>query len=107
MVDKNERSVLFLVDKSELFIKPQRNADGVQREPLTVTLNLSHVERYDDIAYLTCKATARIDGFETEHLIKDNVVGTVGLAHQEIDHLGIHKRILELYPVIPFTSCHQ
>lgn len=60
----------------------------------------------DHIPDLESQSAASVDGFETEHLIKDNIVGTIGLPHEVIDRVRRHKRVLELNPVIPFSSCH-
>ena len=86
MIDKNQRSILFFINQTKLFIETKSNTDGIQRKPFTVTLNFLNIKRNNDVANLTGQAAARIDGFETEHLIKDDIAGTVRLAHHEIDH---------------------
>ena len=69
-------------------------------------LNFFYIIRNNHIPDLESQSAASVDGFETEHLIKDNIVGTIGLPHEVIDHVRRHKRVLELNPVIPFSSCH-
>lgn len=67
MIDKNQRSILFFINQTKLFIETKSNTDGIQRKPFTVTLNFLNIKRNNDVANLTGQAAARINGFETEH----------------------------------------
>lgn len=61
-------------------------------------------EHFSDFGNQT---TVCVDGLEAQHLIENNIVGTIRLAHKVVDFVRGHETIFELYPVVPFASCHQ
>ena len=98
MVCDNERSVNVLVDKAEPLVKLHRNADRVDREPLAVPLDFRFVKRDNYLSDLPREPPARVDRFEAEHLIQNDIVCATLLAHQKVNRFRSHKVDFQFQP---------
>nr|DAP17927.1 MAG TPA: hypothetical protein [Bacteriophage sp.] len=95
-----------MVDQAKPFVVFQRHADGISGEPLAVPAYLLNVERNDDVPDLPREPPFRVNGFQAQSLVEDDIICTVRLAHKEIHRIAVQKRLFQPHPVICFTCRH-
>ena len=107
IVGDSQYSVRAFKNQSNLFIDAQGHTDSCQREPFAFPLDFFSIVGNEHLSDLRNQTTARVDGLEAEHLIENNIVGTVRLAHKVVNLVRGHEAIFEFYPVVSFAGCHQ
>ena len=107
MIGKGENAVPIQIDQAERLVEIEGNTDGIDGKPLGIALDFGFVVGNDDLPNMAFQLAARVDGFETEHLIEDNIVRAVRLTHEEVHGIGGHERFLEFDPVIALPCCHR
>lgn len=108
MVRNYQRSVHVLVDQAELFIKLHSDPNCVDGKPLAIPLDFRFVKRNNYFSDGPRQSPVRVDRFQAEHLIENDIVCAVLLAHKEVNRFGSHKVDFQLHPVEPlFPFSHS
>lgn len=98
VVRNDERPVRILVDKAKFPVKLHSDPDRVDGKPLAISLDFGLVKGDDDLSDLPGEPPMRVDGFEAEHLIEDDIVCASVLAHKEVNRFRGHKVDLQFQP---------
>ena len=78
---QTENSVLVCVDQTQGLVEIESNTDGIDGKPFAIPLDFGFVIGNNDFPDVAFQLAARVDSFKAEHLIEDNIVGAVRLAH--------------------------
>ena len=74
--------------------------------PLYSACGGDNVKRNDDVSDLPREPPFRVNGFQAQCLIENDIIRAVWLAHEEVHCVAVQERFLQSHPVVCFTCRH-